>query len=112
MTQPPSWRGTEFRISQVSVTPADRRDQAEVVPRRLGVGRTAVERVEDIDRQEKVLPEFTRDPAVELDALTARVAQARVVLRAQVDVRLRPVVGVVGRAEHEERLDVLRRGYV
>src|SRR5687768_6170474 len=65
-----------------------------------------------MEGDEEVLPEFTLEARVELHTLTANVAQARIILNAQIDVRSRPVICIERRLEEQERLDVLRRLHV
>src|SRR4030095_4307701 len=64
---------------------------------------------EERQRREEVLPQLTLQAYICLQALPPGVAQARVVLKTDVNVRLRAIVGVVGRPKDQEPLQVLGR---
>src|SRR4029079_5781777 len=85
------------------------RGAADVVGLCARRGRPAVERVEQIDRDEHVFPDFTLGASIELNALATPVGEACVVLGADVYVRARAIVRVVRRSEREEALQVLSR---
>src|SRR5690242_18805765 len=105
------WRGMNSeRVA--SVTPADREDDADVVLGGVGVGGTAIERVEHAEREKQVLPELTLCADVQLEAVPAETTEARIVLRRKVEIRLRPVIRVKRGMEEEQRIEVLRACYV
>src|SRR5262249_45690614 len=78
--------------SQGLVAPAEREDDADVVLVGGRIGWSAVERVEDVEGDEDVLPDLALRGGVELDALPAEVAETRIVLKAHVDVGARTIV--------------------
>src|SRR5688572_531167 len=83
-----SWRGPER-----SVRPADRQNEARVVVVEQLVGRPAVVAVVGVDRDGEVFEELALEAGFELRALPAQIAQAGEVTKADVDRRLRTIVG-------------------
>src|SRR3954452_3818360 len=101
-----------FVSLETSIRPANRHDDSHVVPIGSSIGGPAVEGVVQIQRDEEILPEFTLDCSVELQPLTAGVAQAWIVLSADIKIRLRPVVGIERQPEDENPFHVSRGGHI
>ena len=93
----------------MSVRPSHRHGHADVVTVRIGIGWGAVERVEHSEADEEVLQDLAFHGRVELQALAASVAEARVVIESGVEIGLRSVIRVVRRRQGDGPLEVLGR---
>src|SRR5262245_562238 len=92
-----------------SVAPAERKDKADIVLVGGRIWRTAVERVEERERREEVLPQLALEVHVCLQPLAAGIAQARIVLKSDIDIRFRAIIGLLRRLEYQKPLEVLGR---
>src|SRR5687768_17570746 len=99
--------GAEKEKAERSVRPADRDHDADIVPVRVRVWRTAVERVVHVERHEEVLPDLASDSRVQLQTLTARIRQAGIVREAHVHTGPGSIVGVVQSPQYQQPLDIL-----
>src|SRR6188768_3714466 len=73
------------RRSTNSECPPQRKRDAKVASGGVGIRRLAVEREEEIGRRVQILPDVASEAAIKLKALPAPVAEARVVLKGQIN---------------------------
>ena len=104
----PHYYGVQFACGRDLVRPAERNHHADIVPIGVRARRLAVERIVQGQRDKEVLPQLAFDGRIDLQPVTAPVAQAREVVDARVDGRLGPGIGVVGALEADEAFDVPR----